>query len=174
MLFGHNSDLAIQAALYLALQPPGKLCPVREIAEATGLPGPYLAKIMRRLIRAGLVRGFRGPGGGLVLGRAPDTITVWALVQATDGSTELDRCVLGLGACSGENPCPLHLRWFPLRAEMQRLLEETTLASLVEVLRDAAKSPSGSRLLGDAGSSGDLFRARKKEAQAFQAVSREQ
>lgn len=135
VLYGHTSEIAIRAALYLALQPPGKLSPLREIARGTGLPAPYLAKIMGRLIRAGLVRAFRGPGGGMELGRAPASVTLWALVQAVDGSGEPERCVLGLRDCSTERPCPLHERWFPLRAAMQRLLEETTLASLLPGLR---------------------------------------
>ena len=137
MLYSHTSELAIRAVLYLALQPPGKLSPVREIARATGLSGPYLAKITGRLIRAGLVRAFRGPGGGLELGRPPESITLWSVVQAMDGATPAERCVLGLRACSTERPCPLHEQWFPLRAGMQRLLEETTLTSLLRGLRDA-------------------------------------
>ena len=138
MLYSHTSALAIRAALFLALQPPGKLSPVHEIAQGTGLPASYLAKIVRRLIRAGLVRAFRGPGGGLELGRAPQAITLWMVVQAMDGSGQSERCVLGLRACSEESPCPLHLRYFPLRLEIRRLLEETTLASLARGLREAS------------------------------------
>ena len=91
MLCSHTSELAIRAALFLALQPPGKLSPVHEIAQGTGLPASYLAKIVRRLIRAGLVRAFRGPGGGLELGRAPQAITLWMVVQAMDGSGQSER-----------------------------------------------------------------------------------
>lgn len=143
MLYSHTSELAIRAALYLALQPPGKLSPIREIARGTGLPPAYLAKIIGRLNRMGLVRAFRGPGGGVELGRAPNTITLWSVVQATDGSAEPERCVLGLRLCSGEHPCPLHAQWAPLRAEMQRLLEEITLEKLAGGLRgDEGLSPS--------------------------------
>ena len=128
------SELAIRAALFLAVQPPGKLCPVREIARGTGLPAPYLAKIMRRLIRAELVRAFRGPGGGVKLGRPPETISLGSVVLAVEGPVEPERCVLGLRRCSADNPCPLHPRWTALRAEIRRLFEETTLGSVVQSL----------------------------------------
>ena len=141
MLYSHTAEVAIRAALYLAFQPPGTISPVREIAHATGLSGPYLAKLMHRLIRAGLVRAYRGPGGGLELGRPPEAISLWAIVQAMDGVTRSEWCVLGLQACSEENPCPLHQRWYPLRAAMQQLLEETTLASLAQVRRTEANLP---------------------------------
>ena len=135
MLYNRISQLALRATLYLAFQPPGKLSPVYEIARGTGLSAPYLAKIMRRLICAGLVRAFRGPGGGLELGKEPEAITLWAVVQAMDGPAHEEPCVLGLRACSEQNPCPLHERWAPLRAEIQRLLEETTLESLARGFR---------------------------------------
>ncbi len=130
--FSRASELAIRAALYLALQPPGKVSPVREIARGTGLPGPYLAKIMRPLIRAGLVRAFRGPGGGIELGRPPEAISLRSVVRAVEGPAHSQWCVLGLRACTPDNPCPLHPQWTILRGEMERLLEETTLGSVVQ------------------------------------------
>ncbi len=136
MLYGHTTELAIRAAMYLGLQPPGKLTPVHEIARRTGLPEPYLAKIIRRMAAAGLVRAFRGPGGGVELGRPPDAITLWSLARAVEGPIASTVCVLGLRGCSADNPCPLHEKWAPLRDEMQRILEETTLQSLLLKLRD--------------------------------------
>ncbi len=135
MLYNHTSELAIRATLFLALQPPGKLSPVHEIAKGTGLSEPYLAKILRRLTAAGLVRAFRGPGRGMELGRSPETITLWAVVRAVEGPAQPEWCALGLQACSEQSPCPLHNRWVPLRTEVQRILNETTLASLAQELR---------------------------------------
>jgi Rrf2 family iron-sulfur cluster assembly transcriptional regulator len=131
-LCSHASELAIRAAIYLAAQPPGKLSPVHEIAAGTGLPAAYLAKIMRLLIRAGLVRAFRGPGGGVELGRPPDAISLAAVVHAVEGDLPENTCVMGLGACSDVAPCPLHNQWAPLRKEFHRLLQETSLEALVQ------------------------------------------
>lgn len=134
MLYDHTSELAVRALLYLTMRPPGQLSTIREIARGTALPGPYLAKVLRPLIRVGLVRAFRGPGGGLELGRAPGEISLLSVVQALDGEAVRDTCVLGLRRCCADSPCPLHQRWFPLQQQMQKLLEETTLASLVHDL----------------------------------------
>lgn len=133
MLFlgSHASEMAIRAAIYLALQPPGKLSPTREIAAGTGLPAAYLAKIMRLLIRARLVRAFRGPGGGVELGRPAGSISLSALVRAIEGETLAEKCILGMGECSEAAPCLLHAQWMPLRAEISRMLEETSLEMLV-------------------------------------------
>jgi Rrf2 family iron-sulfur cluster assembly transcriptional regulator len=138
VLYSHTTELAIRAALFLALQPPGKLSPVREIARATRLPEPYLAKILQRLAAAGLVRAFRGPGGGLELGRDPKAINLWSIACAVEDRAKPDQCVLGLQVCSEEQPCSLHQRWRPLREAMRRLLEESTLAELAGKLRQEA------------------------------------
>lgn len=136
MLYTRASELAIRAALFLARQPPGKLCPVREIAQATELSEAYLAKILRRLTGTGLVRGFRGPGRGMQLGRSPEEISLWMLVRAMEGPERPDCCALGLKVCSEENPCALHFKWIPLRDAVRSLLSETTLASLVRTVRE--------------------------------------
>ena len=132
MYYGHAAEVAIRAALYLGARPPGELSPVQDIADDTKLPKAYLSKIIQRLAQAGLVRTFRGPGGGIELGKSPDAITLGALVTAVEGRADLERCALGIGECSAANPCALHARWSPLRNESMRLLEDTTLAAVLQ------------------------------------------
>jgi Rrf2 family protein len=140
VLYQHAAGLAVRAALCLAQQRPGSRIPVREIARAANLSAPYLAKIINRLHRAGLVRTFRGPGGGVALAREAAQITLWEIVQAVESPAADPRCALGIGLCSEERPCPLHDRWVPLRDGRQRLLEETTLAALAQGLRSMAEA----------------------------------
>ena len=142
MLLQHSSELAIRATLFLAQQAPGKLSPVHEIAAHFGAPEAYLAKVLQRLASAGLVRSFRGPGKGMELGRAPEAITLAAVVRAAQGSTVSDECVLGLSMCSDENPCALHRDWVPLRTAISDLLEKTTLADLVRSVREPSSRPA--------------------------------
>ncbi|HYL81227.1 MAG TPA: Rrf2 family transcriptional regulator [Candidatus Acidoferrum sp.] len=139
MLQSTASAMAIRATLFLARQARGTLSPVREIARQTGLPEPYLAKIVRQLTSAGLVRAFRGPGGGIALIQSPQDISLWSIVRAIEGPAETEWCVLGLHSCSVESPCPIHSQYAPLRTKMQRLLERTTLATLLRRLRKDSK-----------------------------------
>lgn len=151
MLLQHSSELAIRATLFLAQQAPGKLSPVREIAAHAGVSEAYLSKILQRLSSAGLVRAFRGPGKGMELGRAPDAITLASLIEAMEGAKAPGECVLGLGVCAEENPCPLHEEWMPLRTAIRDLLQKTTLADLVRTVSQRLAQPAP-RLLGLAGS----------------------
>jgi Rrf2 family iron-sulfur cluster assembly transcriptional regulator len=135
LLFQHASELAIRATLFLAQQAPGKLTPAHEIAADAGVSEAYLAKILQRLAGSGLVRSFRGPGKGMELGRAPETISLSSVIRAMEGTKEVEDCVLGLGTCSEVNPCALHQEWLPLRLAIRKFLDGTTLADLVKVVQ---------------------------------------
>ena len=81
-----RGDYASRALLSLALHTDGEgPTAVRDIAERTGLPQPYLEHILLALKGAGLVRSKRGVGGGYVLAREPDQIPLSAIVSAVDG-----------------------------------------------------------------------------------------
>lgn len=146
MLLSHVSELAIRATVHLALQPPGTVIAVHQIARSTGLRKPLLSKIIARLGRARLLRTFRGPGGGVELARPPVQIPLWAVVRAVDGPVRRDRCALGLWACSEDRPCSLHPQWASLRAQTRQLLEETSLAAVAQGMQRLDELQPGIRL----------------------------
>ena len=65
-----RGDYAARALLSLALHGSEQPTSVKEIAERTGLPQPYLEQILLAVKGAGLVRSKRGVGGGYVLARS--------------------------------------------------------------------------------------------------------
>ena len=67
-----RGDYAARALLSLALHGSDRPTSVKEIAERTRLPQPYLEQILLSVKGAGLVRSKRGVGGGYVLARPPD------------------------------------------------------------------------------------------------------
>jgi Rrf2 family protein len=161
MILQRASELAIRAALFLAQQAPGKLSPVHEIAARTGVSEAYLAKILHRLAGAGLVRSFRGPGKGMELGRAAASITLDSLVCAIEGPRTENECVLGIGICSMETPCTLHTDWVPIRTAIHTLLQNTTLANLVEIAQDHSNK-SVESMIGERNSSAQAHCSRAR------------
>src|ERR1700736_3893580 len=80
-----RGDYAARALLSLALHGLDRPTSVKEIAERTALPQPYLEQILLALKGAGLVRSKRGVGGGYVLARPPEEITLGQIVSAGGG-----------------------------------------------------------------------------------------
>ncbi|MGH9150713.1 MAG: RrF2 family transcriptional regulator [Acidimicrobiales bacterium] len=129
-----RGDYASRALLSLALHlDGGGPTSVRDIAERTGLPQPYLEQILLALKGAGLVRSKRGVGGGYVLARPPAEITLGQIVAAVDGPIvagdfgEPHRD----GACDHEGQCALLAVWADVGAHMREHLDSFTLADMV-------------------------------------------
>lgn len=110
---------------------------VRDIAERTGLPQPYLEQILLALKGAGLVRSKRGVGGGYVLARPPESITLGEVVSAVDGpivAGDFGRPHEN-GACEHEGQCVLLGIWNEAGDHMRRFLDSYTLADCVAAAR---------------------------------------
>lgn len=128
-----RGDYASRALLSLALHRDGSPTSVRDIAERTGLPQPYLEQILLALKGAGLVRSKRGVGGGYVLTRDPAEITLAQIVSAVDGPIaagdfgEPHRD----GACDHEGQCVLLTVWSEVSDHMREHLSSYTLADMV-------------------------------------------
>jgi Rrf2 family iron-sulfur cluster assembly transcriptional regulator len=117
---------------------------VRDIAERTGLPQPYLEQILLALKGAGLVRSKRGVGGGYVLARDPSQIRLSEIVSAVDGPITLGD--FGQphqdGACDHEGQCVLIAIWNEAGEHMRRHLDRLTLAAVAGMAKGAAPWPS--------------------------------
>lgn len=135
MLYSKTCEHAIRALAYLASRPAGNLCLVDEIAEAEDMPRPFTSKILRDLVRAGLLTSSRGPGGGYALARDPEDVSLLEIQQIIDGAGHLDRCVVGLAACNEFAPCPLHDEFKPLREKIRTYLSGTTLEQMSKALK---------------------------------------
>jgi Rrf2 family transcriptional regulator, iron-sulfur cluster assembly transcription factor len=122
-----RGDYAARALLSLALHGSDRPTSVKEIAERTGLPQPYLEQILLAVKGAGLVRSKRGVGGGYVLARPAEEISLADILAAVDGPLttlmeEHDHC---------EGHCVLQEVWVGVSDEMRLYLEGYTLADLV-------------------------------------------
>ena len=132
-----RGDYASRALLSLSLHPDVGPTSVRDIAERTALPQPYLEQILLALKGAGLVKSKRGVGGGYTLARDPAEITLAQIVSAVDGPI-----VAGDfgephadGACDHEGQCVLLAVWSGAGEQMRKLLESYTLAELAGTAR---------------------------------------
>jgi Rrf2 family iron-sulfur cluster assembly transcriptional regulator len=127
MWLPQTAEYALRAMALLARAPAGAVLVGPDLAERARIPSPYLSKVMRRLVVAGLVVARRGRGGGFSLARAPGTIRLSEVLEAMDVQVSARKCVFGWSACRDDRPCPLHPLWVELSARQRRWAEETTL-----------------------------------------------
>lgn len=109
MKIGKGVEWAAHACAVLALLPPDAALSRDALAAYLGVPAPYLAKQLQALSRAKLVITQRGVTGGYRLARDAESISLWDITAALEGTTPSFRCteIRRNGPC-GASPdeCP--------------------------------------------------------------------
>jgi Rrf2 family protein len=109
-----------------------------EIASHEHIPKYYLEKVIRDLMRGGLVRARRGPGGGYQLARPPETISFRDVIEAVEGPITLNLCVEGGTQCSLQPTCRMFRVWEEGQRSLLDIFSHTT------ILEIASSKPSPS------------------------------
>lgn len=103
------------------------------LAEKTKVPRRYLTRVMQDLATAELVTSRSGPGGGYLLAKAIDELTILDVINAVSPLERIKSCPLGLD--SHTSLCPLH-------AELDRAYAATEAAFAAVTLKQLLESTS--------------------------------
>lgn len=125
-----KGEYAIRGIVYLASQPADQVCLLSDIATAVDVPQTFLAKIFQQFSKIGLVRSYRGTGGGFILGRPPEKISLLEVVEAVEGPIVPNRCVTGDGECTRTITCNVHPVWVKVQEEVRDILAKVSLKEL--------------------------------------------
>ncbi len=120
----------LRAMIELAINHGTGPVAIGTIAQRQAISLKYLHAILSTLKKAHLVRSLRGRSGGYVLSRDPARITLRQIIRALEGPMALVDCVKDKGSCPRTSICTTHQVWTDLSADIDRLLEQTTLEEL--------------------------------------------
>lgn len=128
-MFSQTVEYALRAVVYLAGKSPSPaIC--EEIAAATKVPRPYMAKVLLGLVRSKVLHSQRGLGGGVSLQRNPREVTILEVINAVDPIVRITKCPLEI-ASHGVNLCPLHRRLDEAMANIEETFRSTTLDQML-------------------------------------------
>jgi FeS assembly SUF system regulator len=108
----------------------------RELAEAVKLPQPTVVKILKMLVKAGILTSQRGTKGGYALARPAAEIRVASVIGALEGPIALTDCNVP-GSCEHETGCPTRMSWQVVNSTVQEALERLTLLDISRPLLPA-------------------------------------
>jgi len=100
--FSDAATLAFHAAVLLAGQRKDPV-PNRDIALILGASEAHLAKVMRHLSKAGLVKSLKGPKGGFLLAKSSDKVSMLEVYEAVEGRLVPKTCLLPSNICDGDD-----------------------------------------------------------------------
>jgi Rrf2 family protein len=134
MQVSRKVDYALRAVIYLALRRDTQPIPVSEIASHRRIPRKFLEKIIKDLIRAGLLQSHRGAHGGYTLAKSPERVSFRDVIEAVEGPISLNVCVTEQHDCLVLSSCNMQRVWQEGQRRMLEYFADTTLADLTPIL----------------------------------------
>ena len=131
MFLTRECDYAIRVVRDLANQ---EMKPVKTICERENIPHPFAYKILKKLEHAGIVNSFRGAVGGYQLAKAPESITLFDIVNAVDDNLLINECPKEGYECtrySGGRACGVHRELMRIQNILSKALYEKTMDKLI-------------------------------------------
>ena len=130
MYITRETDYGVRCVLYLARKAQD-IATVNEIAKAMHIPKSFSAKILQRLVKAGIVISGRGIGGGFSLAKKPGNISILDVVKAIQGDSAINICAIDKKMCRLSNTCSVHPVWVELRGIIEKRLQKENFAKLI-------------------------------------------
>ena len=138
MLISTKGRYALRVMIDLAEHQADGFIPLKAIAQRQEISEKYLENIIKLLVKARLLTGVRGKGGGYRLAKAPEQYTVGSLLRSTEGSMAPVSCLEpDADACPRAAECRTLPMWRGLDRLIAEYFENITLADLMH------KDPEG-------------------------------
>ncbi len=137
MLISTKGRYALRVMIDLAEHQTDGYIPLKEVARRQEISEKYLESIIKLLVKANLLTGLRGKGGGYKLTKSPDEYTVGHILRLTEDSLAPVSCMEpGAGSCSHAAECRTFSVWQGLANVINEYLDGITVADLMKT--DAA------------------------------------
>ena len=135
-----KADYALMAVRHLAVRTGPSSASAREIAEQYDIPIELMAKVLQRLVRAGLLISTQGTRGGYTLSRPSTSISVADVIQAIDGPFTVTACSTENNECEQYSKCSIRDPLWQIRERIAATLGTVSIAEMAAE-SDAAHVP---------------------------------
>ena len=130
MLIRREGDYAVRCVLFLARKRHSVMSS-GEISRSASVPKSFVAKILQRLAKRGIVESVQGISGGFRLAKPPSRINLLEVVEAAQGPSAINICVVDKKKCDLSAACAVHPVWMELRDDLEKKLRRKTFARIL-------------------------------------------
>jgi len=128
-----KSEYAMKIMILIGIE--NKRMNARELVKKcrAKLPLEFAEKILADLARNGILRAYRGRGGGYELSKDTSEITVYDIVSAVDNPKDAIKCFVAIES-ENESPetCTVNTIWEIVLGKMEETLKNIKLKTLIE------------------------------------------
>ena len=133
MLISTKGRYALRVMIDLAEHQTEGFVPLKVIADRQEISEKYLESIIKLLVKAKLLNGVRGKGGGYQLTKSPEQYTIGSILRLTEDSLAPVSCLeSGANACPRAGECRTLPLWQGLNKVISDYLDNITVADLMQ------------------------------------------
>lgn len=103
---------------------------IKEISEKQAVSVAYLEQILNKLRNGGLIKSIKGPGGGYILSKKPENISISAILKELEGPVAITSCQTEEG-CIRVDGCVTYALWKSLGEKIEGFLDTVSLKDLI-------------------------------------------
>ena len=129
-LITRDTDYALRALCFM-MGRKDEIVNVGDLVKELKIPGPFLRKILQILHKEGLLSAYKGKGGGFLLARPAEKISLLRLMEVFQGKFQLNECLFKKAACPNIKRCVLRKKVDKIERHVLKELGPVTLASLL-------------------------------------------
>lgn len=130
-LMTRDTDYAIRALVFMA-QHKKEIVSVSRLVGALGIPRPFLRKLLQVLNNKGILKSYKGTGGGFILARPENKINVIDLIRIFQDDLSINECLFKKGICPEIRTCALRKKINSIKTYALSQLKPVTIAALLE------------------------------------------
>src|SRR5271168_1236650 len=136
-MLSQKSKYALKAMMVLAKEYGRGPVLISSIAEREGMPRKFLELILLELRNRGLLQSKKGKGGGYLLGKPPEQVSLGEILRDIDGPLAPVSCVshtayMRCQDCPDEETCGVRMAMKEVRDATAQILDSTTLADVLK------------------------------------------
>jgi FeS assembly SUF system regulator len=113
----------------------GEVLSAHALAERSHLELPTVSKVLKLLVKTGLVDSYRGASGGYVLERNARDVSVAEIIAAIEGPIAMTECSVEEGLCAQEAICGLRGNWQRISVAVAKAMEGVSLAEMAQPVK---------------------------------------
>lgn len=131
MFISRELDYALRILRALAVN---ELLVTKQICDIEYIPQPYAYKILKKLEKAGIVKGQRGANGGYKMTKPYDEITIYDVYVAIEQDLYINECLKPECNCphnSCDKKCLIHMELIKLQAQIAEMMKKRNIAEML-------------------------------------------
>lgn len=130
-LITRDTDYAVKSLVFIA-KSKKDIVPVSTLVRKLKMPRPFLRRILQELNKNGIVKSYKGLGGGFQLALSPEEIFLTDIIKVFQGPARLNECIFRKKICSDMSSCILRMKIDDIERQVISALNSINISSLMD------------------------------------------